>query len=266
MAGDHMAAEWLHGPLVLDDDHASTPVLEEDTGEGGAEDEAAWLPALTTDDRLLVREYMCTGNYPRSAVESIDEWPMGELRHLLANARIWKVAEAQRAADRIDSDRRLKELDERSAESRAILERIYRDQATALLARDADKSLILLTAREARRSASGNHLDGNPGLELERHLRLVAAECDFVTGPPHWDRGSKRLLMTCTSAGPRPGGTVAGRKGRCASGPTAKCSKVNGPTERFTHSSARPSTPRTSRAATGLKPRTSPRRRSLHRF
>lgn len=195
MAGDHTAAAWLHGPLILDDDDASAAVLEEDTGEGGAEDEAPWLPALTTDDRLLVREYMLAANYPRSAVESIDEWPAGELRHLLANARTWRVHEAQRVADRIDSDRQLKELDQRRADSHATLERIYRDQATSLMARDADKSLILLTAREARRSASGNHVDGNPGLELERHLRLVAAECDFVTGPPHWDRGSKRLLI-----------------------------------------------------------------------
>ena len=101
MAGDDIAAEWLHGPLILDDDDASAAVLEEDTGEGGAEDEAVWLPALTTDDRLLVREYMVAANYPRSAVESIDEWPTGELRHLLASARTWRVHEAQRAADRI---------------------------------------------------------------------------------------------------------------------------------------------------------------------
>jgi hypothetical protein len=197
MAGDSAASEWLHGAFDPEDDRPSAAVLEEKLGEGGTEDDddAGWLPLLTPEDRSLVRDYMHARNFPRSAVESLGKWPTGELRHLLANARIWKVAEAQRAADRAESAQLLKELGQRRAENRAVLERISRDQATALLARDADKSLILLSAREARRCPSGNHIDGNPGVDLERHLRQVASERGFATGPAHWDRASKRLLI-----------------------------------------------------------------------
>ena len=170
MAGDSAASEWLHGAFEPEDDRPSAAVLEEKPGEGRTEDDDGdgWLPLLTPEDCSLVREYMQARNFPTIAVESLGEWPTGELRHLLANARIWKVAEAQRVAERAESDQLLKELGQRRAENRAVLERLSRDQATALLARDADKSLILLSAREARRTPSGDHVDGNPGVDLER--------------------------------------------------------------------------------------------------
>jgi hypothetical protein len=79
------------------------------------DDDEAWSPPLTTDDRLLVRDYMLAGTYPPSAVESVGEWPISELRHLLANARGWKAAEAQRAADHAESSRQLEELGQRRA-------------------------------------------------------------------------------------------------------------------------------------------------------
>ena len=197
MAGDSAASEWLHGAFEPEDDRPSAAVLEEKPGEGRTEDDDGdgWLPLLTPEDCSLVREYMQARNFPTIAVESLGEWPTGELRHLLANARIWKVAEAQRVAERAESDQLLKELGQRRAENRAVLERLSRDQATALLARDADKSLILLSAREARRTPSGNHVDGNPGVDLERQLRQVASERGFAAGPAHWESASKRLVI-----------------------------------------------------------------------
>ena len=121
-------------------------------------------------------------NFPTIAVESLGEWPTGELRHLLANARIWKElrpSELPSAQSQTSCSRNSASAAPRTV---PVLERLSRDQATALLARDADKSLILLSAREARRTPSGNHIDGNPGVDLERHLRQVASERGFADG------------------------------------------------------------------------------------
>jgi len=52
----------------------------------------------------------------------------------------------------------LHDLEKQRAENRAILERLHQDQSTALIARDADKSIILLT--DARGPAT--NIQGNP--------------------------------------------------------------------------------------------------------
>jgi hypothetical protein len=121
--------------------------------------------------------------------------PIGELRHLLQAARQWRVRQLQRAAEPIEMDQQLRQLQSRHAENRALLDRLYRDQAQALLARHRDTSIMVLSAPEARRSATGNHLQGDPGLDLERHIRQVSAEAGFAVGQPHWDSASKRLFI-----------------------------------------------------------------------
>jgi hypothetical protein len=196
MESDQAVAEWLGDRLQSADDEQVAPRLRADDGRDATVDEdPPWLPILTTDDRSLVHEYMVAARYPRSAADSLDEWPPGELRHLLVNARNWKACVAQRAADHAAAQRQQKELDERRTENRALIERVNRDLSAAILPRERDKSLIVLTAREARRSTTGNHLRGNPGIEFERHLREVAESSGFAAGPPRWDRASKRLFM-----------------------------------------------------------------------
>jgi hypothetical protein len=194
MAGDRAASDWLHGcaraELELIDDAAA---LEEELGaDDGSE---PWLPVLNEDDRGLVREYMLANRYPEAAANSVDDWPVGELRHLLEAARCSKVRAAQRVAERAEVEQQLHELETRRLEHRAVLDRLYRDQADTLLARDQGKSIMVLTAREAPRSRTGNYLQGNQGLDLEGHIRQAAADRGFSIGQPRWDRPSGKLFI-----------------------------------------------------------------------
>ncbi len=171
MTDDLATAEnWIVGQCGRVEEQPERTAIEGEP-EPVSEDDACWLPVLTADDHLLVRQYMVAHTYPQGAIESVDEWPSSEIRHLLTNARAWKAAEAQRAAERAESERHLNEWDERHTRTRAMLEQIRRDQARAIVARDRDQCLIVLTAREAHRSAAGNHTQGNYGLDLERHVR-----------------------------------------------------------------------------------------------
>jgi hypothetical protein len=194
MAGDRAAADWLQGsaraePDPIDDAPAED---EEPSADKGNE---PWLPVLNEDDRGLVREYMLANWYPEAAADSLDDWPIGELRHLLEAARSWKVCEALRIAERAEVEQQLQELETRRIEDRAVLDGLYRQQADTLLARDQDKSIMVLSAREARRSRTGNYLQGNQGLDLERHIRQAAAERGFAIGQARWDHASGKLFI-----------------------------------------------------------------------
>lgn len=194
MAGDGAASDWLHdGERAEPDpiDYAAAEDQEPSANDGNE----AWLPVLNEDICGLVREYMLANRYPAAAADSLDEWPVSELRHLLEAARAWKVREAQRAAERAESEQQLQELATRRLQNRATLERLYSQQADSLVARDQDKSIILLSAREARRSRTGNYLPGNQGLDLERHIREAAAERGFAIGQPHWDNAGGKLFI-----------------------------------------------------------------------
>ncbi|MBV8717161.1 MAG: hypothetical protein JOZ65_19035 [Chloroflexi bacterium] len=203
MAGDRAAADWLHGSARAEPDRVDDAPAEDE--EPGTDDSnEPWLLVLNEDDRGLVREYMLANRYPKAAADSLDEWPIGELRHLLEATRSWKVREAQRAAERAEAEQQLQELETRRVESRLVLDRLYRDQADTLLSRDQDKSIMVLSAREARRSRTGNCLQGNQGLDLERQIHKAAAERGFAIGQPHWDRASGKLFIDLFHLGAEP--------------------------------------------------------------
>ena len=54
---------------------------------------------------------------------------------------------------------------------------------------------MVLGAREARRTRTGNYLQGNQGLDLECQIREAAEERGFAIGQPHWDRASGKLFI-----------------------------------------------------------------------
>jgi len=195
MAGDGAANEWLHACARLDSDLADDTVVDDDEGPSSGDDDTPWLPVLEAEDRALVRQYMLANRCPEAGAQSIDDWPVSELGHLLVAARLWKVPRRNALPSEPSST-----TNSMSSKPGVLRTRgragspVPRPGAGPAGARPGQQHMVL-TGREARRSRTGNHLQGNPGLDVERHIREVAAEGGFAIRQSHWDRASNRLFI-----------------------------------------------------------------------